>query len=70
MDQAGKLSPQVSWAQANQMPYLEAVIKEGLRMHPAAGLMLERHVPQQGVTIDGHFLPAGTIVGINPWVVQ
>lgn len=43
-------------------PYLQAVIKEALRMHPATGLPLERVVPESGATIGGRFFPAG--VGI------
>lgn len=51
-------------------PYLNAVIKEALRIHPAVGTILERHVPAQGLDVDGVHLPAGTIVGVNPWVVH
>lgn len=43
-------------------------MREALRMHPAVGQLLERIVPAGGATIDGVHLPAGTIVGINPWV--
>ncbi|KAK4565898.1 hypothetical protein LTR86_003747 [Recurvomyces mirabilis] len=54
----------------NHLPYISAAIKEALRMHPGTGLLLERHVPVGGANISGHYLPAGTIVGINSWVVQ
>ncbi|KAK3679723.1 hypothetical protein LTR78_000099 [Recurvomyces mirabilis] len=54
----------------NHLPYINAAIKEALRMHPGTGLLLERHVPVGGAQISGHYLPAGTIVGINSWVVQ
>lgn len=50
------------------MPYLQASIKEALRMHPAVGLLLERHVPKDGIELDGQYFPEGTIVGVNPWV--
>ncbi|KAH7014099.1 cytochrome P450 [Microdochium trichocladiopsis] len=50
------------------MPYLQAVIKEALRLHPAVAMPLERVVPQGGATIADKFFPEGTIVGVNPWV--
>ncbi|KAJ9615983.1 hypothetical protein H2204_014198 [Knufia peltigerae] len=44
-------------------PYLNAVIKEGLRKYAAAPSHMERVVPQGGATLNGFYLPAGTIVG-------
>ncbi|KPM35295.1 hypothetical protein AK830_g11287 [Neonectria ditissima] len=64
----GNLSEYPTFQESQQMPYLQAVIKEALRMHPATGLPLERVVPQGGTTISGRYFPAGTVVGINPWV--
>ncbi|KIY00077.1 uncharacterized protein Z520_03762 [Fonsecaea multimorphosa CBS 102226] len=67
-------SPSPTWIEAQQsLPYLCAVVKEGLRMNPALSLPLERVVPKEGLTLqheDGThtFLPGGTVVGINPWV--
>ncbi|KAG8625266.1 hypothetical protein KVT40_007017 [Elsinoe batatas] len=58
------------WNQVRQLPFLDAVIKEALRCHPAAGLTLERIVPKGGTTISGVYLPAGTIVGANAWVTH
>lgn len=58
------------WNSVNNLPYLSAVVKEGLRCHPATGLTLERIVPAQGITICGKFIPGGTIVGCNAWVVH
>ncbi|KAL4876594.1 cytochrome P450 [Aspergillus karnatakaensis] len=46
------------------MPYLNAVLKEGLRScHPVPGA-LARLVPPEGRTIAGHFVPGNTYVGI------
>ncbi|KAI0432674.1 cytochrome P450 [Xylaria sp. FL1042] len=64
------LSDSFAFKETQQMPYLQAVIKEGLRMHPATGLPMERVVPEGGATICGRFFPAGTIVGINSWVAH
>ncbi|KAJ5164779.1 Cytochrome P450 E-class group I [Penicillium coprophilum] len=52
------------------LPYMTAVIKEALRLHPSTGLIIEREVPQPGATICGKYVPGGTIVGINAWVVN
>ena len=53
------------------LPYLDACLKEGLRIHPALGHIVERVVPASGLTLpDGTVLPPGTIVGTNPWVLH
>jgi cytochrome P450 len=54
-----KASPHITFAESQGMPYLQAVIKEALRMHPATGLPLERVVPEGGLTISGFFFPEG-----------
>ncbi|KIX02848.1 uncharacterized protein Z518_08791 [Rhinocladiella mackenziei CBS 650.93] len=67
-DRACQLSEFVTWQESNRLPYLQACIKEAIRMHPAVGLILERYVPKGGIALAGHYFPEGTIVGINPWV--
>ena len=68
LDRQQKLSDPVTFAEANQMPYLQACMKEAMRIHPAVGQLLERVVPKGGAEIEGIFLPEGTIIGVNPWV--
>ncbi|KAF2745264.1 cytochrome P450 [Sporormia fimetaria CBS 119925] len=60
----------VPWAESQKLQYLDAVIQESFRLHPAAGLILERVVPPQGITILDNFIPGGTIVGCNAWVIH
>jgi len=67
---SANLSNPVTFAQGQHLPYIQACIKEGLRIQPAVGMLLERIVPEGGATFDGVFFPAGTIVGMNPWVIS
>lgn len=54
-----QLSPKPTFKESLQMPYLQAVLKEALRLHPATGLPLERVVPDGGAVVCGHHFPAG-----------
>ncbi|OIW22882.1 putative cytochrome P450 pisatin demethylase [Coniochaeta ligniaria NRRL 30616] len=70
-DKEGKLSHPISYKESiTHLPYTGAVLKEAMRLHPSVGLLMERHVPPQGAEICGKYIPGGTIVGINPWVLQ
>jgi cytochrome P450 len=55
----GELSEPATFREAQRMPYLQAVIKEALRMHPATGQPLARVVPPGGAVIAGKLFPAG-----------
>ena len=70
----GRLStPFVTYAESSALPYLTAVIKEALRIHPALSLPLERVVPPGGLELPDKnrtYLPPSTIVGANPWVLH
>lgn len=48
-----------------KMPFLEATIKEGLRMYPPVPIGLPRVVPPGGMTIGEHFVPEGTVVAVH-----
>lgn len=73
MDEAaarGAFSDPPTFAETQALPYLQAALKEGVRMHPAVGLPLWRVVPAGGVTLCGQYFPAGSEVGVNPWVAH
>ncbi|ROV97807.1 hypothetical protein VPNG_08651 [Cytospora leucostoma] len=58
------------WSEVRDLPYLDACVQESLRIHPPFALPLERVVPRGGVTVLGRYLPEGTMVGGNPYVVN
>lgn len=62
--------PYPAWRDVCDLPYLDACIQEGVRMHPPFCLPLERVVPAGGITIGGKFLPEATVVGMSPYVVN
>ncbi|KAH7070196.1 pisatin demethylase [Paraphoma chrysanthemicola] len=66
----GELSDPATFKQAQKLPYLQAVIQESLRLHPAVGAPMTRVVGPGGATLAGQFFPAGTEVGINSWVIH
>ncbi|EKG21959.1 Cytochrome P450 [Macrophomina phaseolina MS6] len=66
----GEISSPVTFAESQNMPYLQAVIREGLRIHPSTGLPMQRVVPKGGAQIAGKFFSEGTMVGINSWVAH
>lgn len=69
-EKRGELSDPATFKESQHMPYLQAVMKEALRMHPASGLPLARVVPKGGAEICGYFFPQGAVVGINTWVAH
>ncbi|KAL4961348.1 cytochrome P450 [Aspergillus stella-maris] len=60
----------VPFTTAKNLPYLNAVIKEALRIHFAMAIMLGRTAPRDGATIGGFYMPPGTEVGINAWLLH
>ncbi|KAF5672609.1 cytochrome P450 monooxygenase [Fusarium circinatum] len=70
LDYDGIKEKVVSYKSARAVPYLDAVIRESMRMHPGVGMLLERYVPDTGLQLpDGSFVPGGTAVGLNPYII-
>ncbi|KAF2399323.1 benzoate 4-monooxygenase cytochrome P450 [Trichodelitschia bisporula] len=63
----GKCSAPVTDVEARAMPYLQGVIKEGLRLHPPVVGLALKIVPPGGDTVCGKFLPGGTKLGPCWW---
>lgn len=55
-------SEDIAIAAVNEMPYLLAVLQEGLRYYPPIPSGLPRVVPGVGQEISGHYVPGGTSV--------
>ncbi|KUI56224.1 hypothetical protein VP1G_03586 [Cytospora mali] len=53
-----------------RLPYLDAVVMEGLRCFPAIPMSLPRYVPEGGRSIDGYFVPGRTIVSAQAYSVH
>ncbi|KAL1630444.1 hypothetical protein SLS56_004844 [Neofusicoccum ribis] len=60
----------LSYQQAQKLPYLQAVISEGLRVHSPPGVPLSREVPNGGAEVAGTFFPEGSVLGMNAWVMH
>ncbi|UPX20608.1 uncharacterized protein EKO05_0010836 [Ascochyta rabiei] len=67
---SGRISSPITDAEARNMPYLQAIIKEGLRIMPPASGALFKQVPPAGDVIAGKFLPGGTQIGFSPLGTQ
>lgn len=50
------------------LPYVEAIMKETMRMHPVAPMLVPR-MSREDCTIDGYDIPAGTRALVNIWTI-
>lgn len=63
-------SPVVEMSLIEHLPYLEAVVNEGLRLHSTLGIGLPRVVPEGGMSILGQYFKEGTEVSVCSFVVH
>ncbi|PNH75103.1 hypothetical protein VD0001_g2435 [Verticillium dahliae] len=63
----GEVSLPIRDAEAKKLPYLQAVIREGMRIFASQTPLLNKTVPPGGDVVAGFALPAGTQVGMDGW---
>lgn len=69
-EEVGRLEDNFTDAQLEELPFLEAVINETLRLYgPAAG-SLPRVVPKGGAHLGGYFVPEDTTVSTQSWTLH
>ena len=59
------MSSPIQIDEAIKLPYLQACIKEGLRILPPVAALRARVTPPEGDYINGHFVPGGVDIGFN-----
>ncbi|KAI6019956.1 cytochrome P450 [Pisolithus orientalis] len=59
-----------TYEQVKRLPYLEAVINEGLRVHSTSSLGLPRVAPEGGLTIKGVHFPQGTVLSVPTYTIH
>ncbi|XP_015895174.3 cytochrome P450 78A5 [Ziziphus jujuba] len=60
---------QVSDSDIQNLPYLQAIIKESLRMHPPGPLLSWARLAIHDVHVGSDFIPAGTTAMVNMWAI-
>ncbi|KAI1428439.1 cytochrome P450 [Xylaria sp. FL1777] len=59
-----------AFAEVSKLPYLNAVLKESMRLFALLSFPMERLVPAGGATIAGMYFPEGTTVGCLPAAIH
>ena len=57
----------IAGTSVSALPYLNAVLNEGLRLCPTIPDGMRRSVPEGGASVAGCYLPANTVVSIPQW---
>ncbi|KAL3693241.1 hypothetical protein R1sor_006892 [Riccia sorocarpa] len=59
----------VTEVHVSRSPFLQAVVKETLRLHPPGPLLSWARLSTRDVQIAGHLVPAGTTAMVNMWAI-
>ncbi|KAK9290073.1 hypothetical protein L1049_008237 [Liquidambar formosana] len=68
LDQVVGPNRKVEESDMDKLPYLRAVVKETLRLHPAAPLLLPRNAIED-TNFMGYLIPKNTQVLVNAWAI-
>ena len=63
-------SPIVSFDETEDMPYFLACVNETLRVSPSTPVTLPCIVSDGGLVLNNAFIPRGTEIGANPYVIN
>ena len=66
----GRASNPIQQKESKELPYLQAIVKEGLRINPPFLGQVAKEVPAGGDTYNGIYLPGGTHIGHNVYALQ
>lgn len=69
LDQAFHTEADITVQNAEQLPYLAAVMDEAMRIYPVALAGQASIIPPEGDDVAGHWLPGGTGVCMNQYAV-
>ncbi|KAH9906240.1 cytochrome P450 [Xylariomycetidae sp. FL2044] len=60
----------ISFADAQKLPFLQARIKEAIRVFPPVPMGLMREAPPEGIKIGDRTFPAGVLLSVSPYVMH
>ncbi|KAI1502628.1 cytochrome P450 monooxygenase [Biscogniauxia marginata] len=70
-DRRGLLTtPIPSFEEIKKLPYFSACHQETLRYHPSTPMIIPRYVSDDGLNLYGKWVPPGTEIGANPYVIH
>ncbi|WOK91632.1 Cytochrome P450 [Canna indica] len=65
----GTASRAVSDSDIPNLPYLQSIVKETLRLHPPGPLLSWSRLAVHDTHVGDHFIPAGTTAMVNMWAI-